>query len=299
MGARRRRSNGSRPRAGARACAGSSIPNTTDPSRPLPSRPNAGSSPFTASTVSTASRRRGPPALGHVLELAVAISWSRKRLPSKPRGRTRRTASGNAASSTSNRPSCASRWAKSVEATPRGGWRPNGSSEPVPCLEDLRDHRRRRRLAVRGRDDRRAGQACGERVDCARIEQSSFPGSVCRPLPWQVGRACRCAGGEGLGCEAGAHRPRGYQPPPRTRPLGPSCLIVKCSRLLAWDDPRRHPAVAGIDPEALAAFQAGIRSATRTTRSSRGCATAQSDSGVRRRCASSPRTSRRPCTRRR
>ena len=62
--------------------------------------------------------------------------------------------------------------------------------------------------------------------------------------------------------------------------------------------PRRHPAVAGIDPEALAAFQAGIRRATATRRSSPSSAP-PSGSGARRRCASSRPTRRRPCTRRR
>ncbi len=69
--------------------------------------------------------------------------------------------------------------------------------EAVPRAEDLRGHRRGRRLAVRGRDQRRAArEARGEPVDRPRIE-----------LPEQLPRHGRAATGAGEAGKA-SRRPR-------------------------------------------------------------------------------------------
>ncbi len=87
-------------------------------------------------------------------------------------GRRRCATSGSAASSTSNSPSSAPRAGRRVEATPRDEVGPGavvGESYPRP--EDLGGHRRRRRLAVRRRDEDRAlRQLRGEAVDRPRVE---------------------------------------------------------------------------------------------------------------------------------
>jgi hypothetical protein len=80
--------------------------------------------------------------------------------------------------------------------------------EHVPWTENLRCHRRRRRLAVRGGDERRArGQPVGEPVDRPRIElPKQLPGNR-RPAAaaGQTRQTRGRAGGEDLGGERDAH----------------------------------------------------------------------------------------------
>ena len=107
------------------------------------------------------------------------------------------------------------------------------------------------------------------------------------------------------GCSRSSVGRRRFRRRPRDRPWDTSCsgVLANSQRMLytaCMGRSRRHPAVAGIDPEALAAFQAGIRKRY-TDEEILGAADGRAPSGsaARRRCASSPRTPRRRCTRRR
>ena len=112
-------------------------------------------------------------------------SWSRKRFPRQTaRGRTRAAISGNAASSTSNRPSSASLAARSAEVTPERRFAPEALwasrargeriRRPSPPWSFSRSSPRRRRFPAGAAP--RAGRA---RPD--RCVESTFPGTVVPP----------------------------------------------------------------------------------------------------------------------
>ena len=102
----------------------------------------------------------------------------------RTRGRIRASASGSAASSTSNRPSSARRAATSADAIPERRFAPARFHASASLVaEDLGRHRGRRGLPV-GRGDERDAvrQPGGERVDrCrGRASRAPFRGSSCR-----------------------------------------------------------------------------------------------------------------------
>ena len=155
--------------------------------------------------------RRGPPALGDVLELAVAVELVTEEVAEQhctrpdPADDLRQRAFVDLEQTQLG-----------VALGEEGGGDPGNEvragavpGEPVARLEDLGSHRRRRRLAVRRRDDGGAvAKPCRERVDRAGIE---LPEQLARQRraaaragdPGELGGRAR---GQGLDGEAGAHQ---------------------------------------------------------------------------------------------
>ena len=171
------RSTSSRRRAGGRprAWRGSSRPNTTDPraARARGRRP-AGRrrSRRASSPVELACQRRASARRRARARRSGRAGRGRGCPGRSPAGWTPRAISGSAASSTSKSPSSAPCAASSVDATPETRLAPEllcASRTRRP--QDLGHHRRRRRLAVRRRDERR----CRPRSRAA--SRSIAPGS--------------------------------------------------------------------------------------------------------------------------
>ena len=188
-----------------RACRGSSSPKTIALARPRASSPTCGSSPFTTTVASPGSARRPPPALGDELELAVAVELVAEEVAEADRARPHARARPPAAPPRPPRTAPARRRAaaSSAEATPETRFAPERVvREPEARREDLGRHRRRRRLAVRRRDERRSRRKPrGQPVDRARVE-----------LPEQLARHRRAAARAGE-----ARQPRGGRARRRSR----------------------------------------------------------------------------------
>ena len=213
--------------------------------------------------------------------------------------------SGSAASSTSNSPSSASPAASRVEATPETRFAPGRVvGEPVPRAEDLGRHRRGRRLAVRGGDDRAPRrEPGGEAVDRAGVERArgACPGIVVPPPAADASRERGDAarGGDleprvGDGARIRASVRRDTPARDYLRILQPALHIIDMAekpryRALAVDRSAGARGVPGRYPQALHGRADRGRDRTR----------APSGSGARRRCASSPPIRRPPCIRRR
>ena len=161
---------------------------SSSPKRTAPRRPRSRSDERVVSRSTTTRRRRverrdrAAPALRDDLELPVAVELVAEEVAEEDRARRSRAAmSGNAASSTSKRPSSASRRARSVEATPETRFAPERlCARRTVGDEDLRDHRGRRRLPVRPRDEcAAAGQARGQHPlrRTGRASRGSSPGA--------------------------------------------------------------------------------------------------------------------------
>ena len=168
-------------------------------------------------------RDRGAPALGDVLELAVAVELVAKEVAERDDARL------HAPHHLRQRELVDLEQAEvGVGSGEQGGGDARGEvgagvvpGEPVAAAEDPRQHRARRRLAVRRRDDGDAGgQACRERVEGARIDlPEQLPGQRrATAAPDGAGEPPDEAGGRGLGVEAHSHRP---EPTPAS-PNGPA-----------------------------------------------------------------------------
>ena len=186
------------------------------------------------------------PALGDELELSVAVELVTKEVPERDDMWSR------SPDRLGKRTLVHLEQAKVGLATRHEGRRKPGEEvrpcavpgEPVLGTEDLRGHRRRGRLPVRGGDERHAGgEPCRERVDGARIElPEELPGQ--RRAATAPGRARDCADSP---CRDRLERRGGLPSATRVAEWGRPV----CSGLLA-DFTERSKLLAGWPARALA-----------------------------------------------
>ena len=206
-------------------------------------------------------RDRGPPALGDELELAVAVELVAEEVAEQSAcGRTRRGDLGQRALVDLEQPELGAARREERGGDPGDEVRPGVVvGEPQPRPQDLRRHRRRRRLAVRRRDEHRPlrqPRSEARRSRPGRPSRGAFRGASCRrprPASRESARLARTAAARRRGRDRRAHRTHGNGLASYLRfvhPDLPSCMARK----------RPTGAIASIDPAALAAFRAGIRS---------------------------------------
>ena len=306
------RSTSSRPRAAARGARRADRRRRSAATRPRPLARSAtsGSSALTTSVVVGGQLADGgPPALGDVLELAVAVELVAEEVAEQRRraGATRRITSGQGELVDLEQAELARRgrgagWRR----RPRRGWRrscsrPDGASEPRIGGR----HGGRRRLPVRGGDDDRAVRRGGRRERRSRRDRSSRAAcraASCRRRARRCARASRRAVRPRLDRETRAH---GASLPSddseaATACSGPLAHFTECSSMIAWPDGDvRTPPSPASTRLRWRRFAPGCAAGTPTRRSSRSCVRRPSAWDGRRRCASSRPTPRRPCIRRR